>query len=159
MIATVALLNFCCYTCNELWNFRGREPIMWCDTKTHVPWLHSAEGNMSFANRCTWSLNMIVDMWTFWSNFHRRCKRIIKKKKPCCTNLFAFRCIIKSFNPEVLIIEAWRVLIFEWSNIVLSKTTLLQRELFLRMFDTINSSPLLVTKSVFMLTMIYSNYQ
>ena len=39
------------------------------------------------------------------------------------------------------------------------KTTLLQREPFLTMFYTINSSPLLVTKSVFMATILLSNYQ
>ena len=33
---------------------------------------------------------------------HRSCKKIVKQKKhPCCTNLCAFRCIIKGFRPEV----------------------------------------------------------
>ena len=36
---------------------------------------------------------------------------------------------------------------------------LLQREPFLTMIYTINSSKLLVTKSVFMLTIIFSNYK
>ena len=39
------------------------------------------------------------------------------------------------------------------------KTTLLQREPFLTMFYTTNSSPLLNTKQVFMPTIILSNYQ
>ena len=37
-----------------------------------------------------------------------------------------------------------------WKNTSFSKTMLLQRELFLTMFYTINSSPLLVTKYSFM---------
>ena len=40
-----------------------------------------------------------------------------------------------------------------------SKTTLLQRELFLTIFYTINLSPLLVIKKSFMMIIILSNYQ
>ena len=40
-----------------------------------------------------------------------------------------------------------------------SKTTLLQREVFLTMFYTINLSPLLVTEKGFMLIIILRNYQ
>ena len=39
------------------------------------------------------------------------------------------------------------------------KATLLQKELFLTMFYTINSSPLVVTKSDFTQTIVLSNYQ
>ena len=51
------------YLSNKLWSLIGREPIMWRATTTHVPWLHRAEGNMRFANRCTlpWSFQALVD--------------------------------------------------------------------------------------------------
>ncbi len=40
-----------------------------------------------------------------------------------------------------------------------SKTTSLQRESFLKMFYSINSSPVLFTKYVFMVIKLWSNYQ
>ena len=53
---------------------------------------------------------------------------------------------------EVLKSNSWKITSF-------SKTMALQREPFLTMFYTINLSPLLVTKKVFMLIIILSNYQ
>ena len=57
-------------------------------------------------------------------------------------------------NAEVSITNLWKITSF-------SKATLLQRKPFLTMFYTINSSPLLVTMSGFMLIIILStgNYQ
>ena len=49
--------------------------------------------------------------------------------------------------------------IFKREKTSFSKTVLLQREPFLRLFYTFNSSPLLDTKKVFMQTNILSNYQ
>ena len=69
----------------------------------------------------------------------RSCEIIMKENTPSChTKLFAFRSLI-----------SWQITSF-------SKTTLLHRELFLTMFQTINSSALLVTKYGFMLTIILS---
>ena len=48
---------------------------------------------------------------------------------------------------------------FEWEITSSSKTTFLQREPLLTMFYTVNRSPLLVTKLVFMLTNIVSKCQ
>ena len=56
------------------------------------------------------------------------------------------------YNCEVSISNSWQITSF-------SETTLLQRELFLTMFYTINLSPLLVTKWGFMLIIILRNYQ
>ena len=47
------------------------------------------------------------------------------------------------------------VLLFEW-EITFLQTVLLQREPFPTLFDTINSSPSLVTKKIFMLIIILS---
>ena len=46
-----------------------------------------------------------------------------------------------------------------WKITYFSKSTSLQREPFLTMFFTINSSPMLVTMSVFKLIFVLSNYQ
>ena len=61
------------------------------------------------------------------------------RKNPCHTKLCAFRCLISKSNSEVTKSNSQKITSF-------SKTTLLQRELFLIMFYTIKSSPLLVTK-------------
>ena len=53
-------------------------------------------------------------------------------------------------NSEVSKSNSWKITSF-------SKTMLLQRELFLTLFYTINISPLLVTKEGFMLIIILSN--
>ena len=46
-----------------------------------------------------------------------------------------------------------------WKITFFSKTTSLQRELFLTVFYTINLSPLLAIKKGFMIIIILSNYQ
>jgi hypothetical protein len=53
---------------------------------------------------------------------------------------------------EILKRNSWKITSF-------SETTSLQREPFLTMFDTINLSPLHVTKWGFMLIIILSHYQ
>ena len=53
---------------------------------------------------------------------------------------------------EVLKLNSWKITSF-------SKTTSLQRKPFLRIYNTTNSSPLLVNKYGFMLIIILSNYQ
>ena len=70
---------------------------------------------------------------------HPNCKRLMKDKHPCCTKLFAFRCLRKGFTGLKYFTIWVRCTSF-------SKTTLLQRELFITMCDTINSSCSLPSK-------------
>ena len=90
------------------------------------------------------------------------------------TNLCAFWCLIS--RPQVLNLRSrnqirGKLLISRklrhfrgscsnsWKITDFSKTTSLQRELFLTMFYTINLSPILVLKKGFMMIIILSNYQ
>ena len=74
------------------------------------------------------------------------------KKK---NTLVGWICVLNDRNIRLL---ARSLLLFEWEITSFSKTMLLQRKSFPTMFYTINSSPLLVTKSVFKLIFVLSNY-
>ena len=78
-----------------------------------------------------------------------------RKKHPCHTKLCAFRWLILRYH--ILNLRSRNQM--RGKLLHFSKNTLPQRELFLTMFYTINLSPLLVIKKVFMMIIITSNYQ
>ena len=100
-------------------------------------------GRYVFATASLSDMNKTTNLWKFELNIGRRSCEIgvQEEKKPCHTKLFAFRLVFGTSlsNAEVSISNSWKITSF-------SKTTLFQRGLFLTMFYTINSSPLLVTK-------------
>ena len=65
-------------------------------------------------------------------------------------------CVLSDKNKRLL---ARILLLFQLEITSFSKTKLLQRESFPTMCYTINSSPMLVTKSVFKVIFVLSNYQ
>ena len=85
----------------------------------------------------------------------RSCKIIMKEKTPLSRAVVCFQML--DFDTSISNSEGSKS--NTWKTIYFSKTTLLQREPFLTMFYTIISSPLLVTKYVFMLAILLSNYQ
>ena len=68
----------------------------------------------------------------------------MEEKTPKCDEMLDFE--TSKSKSEVSKSNSWKT------------TPLLQRELYLTMFYTINSSPLLITMLVFMLKIILSNY-
>ena len=79
----------------------------------------------------------------------------MKEKTPLSHEVVCFQMLdfeTSNSKLEVLKSNLWKITSF-------SKTTLLQRELFLTMCSTINLSPLLVSKQGFMLINILSDYQ
>ena len=88
----------------------------------------------------------ITNLWTFELSWSSELREINERKKhPCHTKLWTFRCLIS--GPQNLIQRSWsQIQILTWKITSFSKTMLLQREPFLTMFCTINISPLLVTK-------------
>ena len=79
----------------------------------------------------------------------------MKEKIPLSYEVVCFQMLdfeTSNAKSEVRKSNSWKVTSF-------SKTTSLQRELFLTKFYTINLSPLLVIKKGFMTTIILSNYQ
>ena len=101
-------------------------------------------------------MHKITNLWKFElnrpSHLQDNNERI---KHPCHTKLCAFRWLIS--RPQVLNLRSLKS--NSWKITSFSKTLALQREPFLTMFYTINLSPLLVTKTGFMLITILSNYQ
>ena len=86
---------------------------------------------------------------------HRSCEIIMKEKTPLPHKVVCFQMLdfeTSKSNFEFSKSNLWKITSF-------SKSLLLQRELFLTMFYTVNSSPLLITKQGFMLIIILSNYQ
>ena len=89
------------------------------------------------------------------SSIGRRSCEIMKEKTPLPHEVVCFQMLdfeTSNSKSEVSKSNAWKITSF-------SKTMLLQREPFLTVFYTINSSPLLVTKEGFMIIIILSNYQ
>ena len=78
---------------------------------------------------------------------HQSCEKMMEKPTPV-----GRICVLSDKNKRSL-------LLFFWEMTSFSKSTLLQREPFLKMFHTINSSPMLITKSVFKLILVLGNYQ
>ena len=79
----------------------------------------------------------------------------MKEKTPLSHKVVCFLMLdfeTSSSKLEVSKSNSWKITSF-------SKTTSLQRELFLTMFYTINLSPLLIIKKGFMMIIILSNYQ
>ena len=77
----------------------------------------------------------ITSLWKLESICYRSCKKMIKEKTPL---LYEFVCF-----------QLGKKRLLSWREITsFSKTTSLQRESFPTMLYTINSSPMLVTKSV-----------
>ena len=79
----------------------------------------------------------------------------MKVNTPCLHEVVCFQMLdfeTSNSKLEVLKSNSWKITSF-------SKTTSLQREPFLTMFYTINSSSLFITKQGFMLIIILSNYQ
>jgi hypothetical protein len=77
----------------------------------------------------------------------------MKEKTPRSHKVMCFQMLdfeTSNSKSEVAKPNSWKITSF-------SKTTALQRELFLTMFYTINLSPLLVTKKGLMLIIILSN--
>ena len=77
----------------------------------------------------------------------------MREKTPLLDEFMCFQIGIIDFW-----LEFW-LEVFSWEITSFSKSLLLQRESFLTMFYTINSSPMLFTKSVFKLVFVLSNYQ
>ena len=78
-----------------------------------------------------------------------------RKKTPLSHEVVCFQMLdFKTSNSKSKVSKSnsWKITSF-------SKTTLLKREPFLPMFYTINLSPLLATKTGFVLLSIFSNYQ
>ena len=85
----------------------------------------------------------------------RSCEIIMKEKTPLSHGVVCFQKLdFENSNSQSEVSKSNPLKITSFL-----KTTLLQRELFLTMFYTINLSPLLVTKKGFMLVIILSNYQ
>ena len=77
----------------------------------------------------------------------------MKEKNTLVTHIVCFQTLGTSNSKlEVSKSKSWKITSF-------SKTTSLQRELFLTMYYTINLSLLLIIKKGFMLIIILSNYQ
>ena len=94
-----------------------------------------------FKVRVSQHMHKITNLWTFELNRSSNLRdNNERKKRPCHTKLCAFWCLISKLQ----ILNSWKITSF-------SKTTSLQRELFLTTFYTITFSPLLVIKKGFML--------
>ena len=116
--------------------------------KVHV-WQLS---NTSVLTWCTHQNHKMTSLWKSGLNRSSKLRENDERK-----NTFVGRiCVLSDRNKRLL---ARSLLLFEWEITSFSKTTLLQRESFPTMFYTINSSPVLVTKSVFKLIFVLSNYQ
>ena len=76
----------------------------------------------------------------------------MEEKTPLSHKIVCFQMLDFETSAEV----SKSIQIFWWEITSYSNTTLLQREPFLTMFKTGNISPLLITKSVFMPTIILS---
>ena len=100
-------------------------------------------------------MHKITNLWKLSSIGHRNCEIIMQEKTPLSHEVVCFQNLdfdTSNSKSEVSKSNSWKITSF-------SKTMSLQREPFLRMFFTINLSPLLVTKKGFMLIIILSNYQ
>ena len=94
----------------------------------------------------------ITSLWKFGLNRSLKLRENDDRKNTLVGRI----CVLSDRNTRLL---AWSLLLFEWEITSFSKTTLLQRESSPTMFYTINSSPMLITKSVFKLIFVSSNYQ
>ena len=90
-------------------------------------------------------------LWKCWLNWSSNLWENNGRKNTLGT-LFCIVCF--QLHNKRLLLKSFII----WVRLPLSQK-LLQRELFLTTFYTINSSPLLITKWVFMLSIIVSNYQ
>ena len=99
----------------------------------------------------------ITSMWTFELNWSSELRENDERKNTLVGRI----CVLSDGNKRLLAksVLARSLLLFLWKITSFSKTTLLQRESFPTMFYTTNSSPMLVTKSVFKLIFVLSNYQ
>ena len=138
---------------NEQWTWR-----QWRQLPSLPPWSirpsHCQRPVVSLG--VSQHIHKITNLWKFRLNWSSKLQEIIERKKhSCCTNLRAFICLREMLETQSLS----QIQNFEWEIMSFSKTMLLQRESFPTMFYTINSSPMLVTKSVFKLNFFWSNYQ
>ena len=124
--------------------------LYWYYSKSVRTGIIKAQDTFSNSQRPVFSLGLCqhqqINLWKLfglkWSS-----KLQEHRGRFCCTSLCALD-TKNDIGPDFL----WEITYF-------SKTMLLLREPFLTMFYTINSSPLLVTKYVVMLTIILSGYQ
>ena len=94
-------------------------------------------------------IHKITNLWKFELNRSSKLQDNNERKNTLVTR----SCVLSdAWFWDLKFWNSWKITSF-------SKTTSLQRELFLTMFYTINLSPLLVTKNGFMLIIILSNYQ
>ena len=94
----------------------------------------------------------ITSLWKFGLNRSSKLRENYETKKTPVRQI----CVLSDRNKRLL---ARSLLLFKWESTSFSKTTLPQRESFSTMFYTINCSPMHVTKSVFKLIFVLSNYQ
>ncbi len=110
-------------------------------------------------------MHKITNLWKFELNWSSELRNNNGTKntlvtRSCVLSDAWFRDLTREVRDLTREVEVSRsIQILYWEITSFSKTTLLQREPFLTMFYTINSSSLLVTNKVFMLTIILSNYQ
>ena len=106
---------------------------------------------MAVSYQYIWNVNSLLLMFVCEpSGIHLRWINTPLAHEVACFQMLDFE-ISKSYS-EVSKWNSWKITSF-------LKTTLLQREPFLTNLYTVNSSPLLITKKVFMGTIILSNYQ
>ena len=110
---------------------------------------------LAFTVSVSQHMHKITNLWKFELNRSSKLRDNYERKntlvtRSCVLSVLDFE--TSNSKLEVLKSNLWKITSF-------SKTTLLQRELFLTMFYTTNLSPLLVTNKGFMLIIILSNYQ
>ena len=93
-------------------------------------------------------MHKITNLWTFELNWSSKLRENDERKNTLVGRI----CVLSDRNKRLL---ARSRLLFQWEITSFSKLLLLQREPFLTMFYTINSSPMLVTKSVFKLILFW----
>ena len=86
-------------------------------------------------------MHKIASLWKCWLNWSLKLQENDERKITLVVQNTGS--VLADRNKRLL---ARSLLLFQWEITSFSKTTLLQRESFLTMFYTINSSPLLVTK-------------
>ena len=128
------------------------------DSKNDVKWTEAQLLVESSYCRCRLELKKgctfgkITSLSKFGLNWSSKLRENDERKNTLVRRI----CVLSDNNKRLL---AKSLLLFKWELTSFSTTTLLQRESFLTMFYIINSSPMLVTKSIFVLILSSSNYQ